>query len=361
MRLAVVSLASLVAIAHDPARAGDDVPRTEYVEPVELLPWHASHPWDAGFGPGGRWLAVVDGYESRCTILDVSSRKIAWQSPAGWRSWTHRGAFTADERRFATLAEDHVLVLDHDGKEWKESLRVPLGFETGLGALQRSPLPVSPSANGKEVAFVEDGRVWRVDLERKSVREVPSRKPDAFHAFFVDGGALAVGHVDAFETRIHPASGEPRTVPGVLVRPSPLGGLWLVAHDRERFDTAYRDEPRAYRVALEVRRAASGERVSGFVLEAGGKEGGGHAHRLLMSARFSADERRLVLTLGTGIIEVRDVATGKVVQTIDLFRGYAMDADLSPDGSLLVTGGRRRDGPGIVIWRRAAEERPGPR
>ena len=350
----LVSCVSLLAIASGLTRADEGAPRAEYVEPVELLPGLASQPWDAGFSPGGRWFAIVNGYGSRCTILEVSSRRVAWQSPAERRSWTHRGTFTADERRFVTLAEDHVLVLDHDGTGWKETVRVPLGFETGLGALARAPLPVSLSAEGKEAAFVEDGRVWRVDIGAKTIHEVPSTKPDAFHVFFVGGDALAVGHVGAFETRVHPKAGETKVVPGVLVRPSPRGDLWLVGSDRDRFDTAYRQEQRAYRMALEIRRATTGERVSGFLLEAGGKSGGGHAHRLLMSARFSGDEKRLVVTLGTGMIEVRDVSTGGVVQTIDLFRGYAMDADLSPDRSLLVTGGRRQDGPSILVWRLAA-------
>lgn len=356
MRLCAVSFVALLGFASGLVRADEGAPRAEYADPVEFLPGHGSHPWDAGFSPGGRWFAIVNGYDNRCTIQEVSSRKVSWQSPGAWRSWTHRGAFTADERRFVTLAQDHVLVLDHDGKEWKETLRVPLGFETGLGALARAPLPISISSDGKDVAFVEDGRVWRVGIGAKTVREVPSEKPDAFHAFFVADDALAVGHVGAFETRVYPKSGETKTVPGVLVRPSPRGDLWLVASDRERFDTAYRQDERAYRMALEVRRASTGERVSGFLLEAGGKSGGGHAHRLLMSARFSADGKRLVVTLGTGMIEVREVATGGVVQAIDVFRGYAMDADLSPDRSLLVTGGRRQDGSGILIWKLTAEK-----
>jgi hypothetical protein len=337
------------------AHAGEDAPRPEYEDPVELLPGYGSHPWDAGFSPGGRWVAIVNGYDNRCTILEASTRRVAWQSPTEWRSWTHRGAFTTDERRFVTLAENHLLVLDHDGNEWKETERVRLAFQSGLGSLTRAPLPISLRADGKEAAFVEEGRVWRVDVGAKAIREVPSPEADAFHAFFVADDALAVGHVDAFETRVHTKTRKTKTVPGVLVRTSPRGGLWLVGSDRDRFDTAYRDEQRRYRMALEVRHAATQERVSAFVLEAGGKEGGGYAHRLLMSARFSADEKRLVLTLGTGMIEIRDVATGEVVQTIDVFRGYAMDADLSADRSLLVTGGRRRDGPSILVWKRAGD------
>ncbi|MCZ6692258.1 MAG: WD40 repeat domain-containing protein [Planctomycetota bacterium] len=329
--------------------AADDI----YVDPKPFGPRDASLPWHVVFSPDGKWAGIVDGHgRLSVDIFDVSTQRAVWSSSRENKKFAHRGVFAANSRRFVTVAGDDLLLLALSEDGWKTEKKIPLGFET---VWPTYPAPVSLSADGEKAVFVDRGHVWRVSLINGKVERVASTANDVFHAYILPDDILAVVSAQKFQTRLIPEQGPAEELPGVLLNPSPDGSLWLVATDLHKFDMGSRHEKREYRLALAILEAKSMKEISSFELRSSGqKEKGKYRRRLLIAAEFSTDNKYLVTALGTGFIEIRETQTGEVIQRIDTYRdlNYAIGAAFSPDGSLLLTGGRNA---GVLRWSRAKQ------
>ena len=76
--------------------------------------------------------------------------------------------------------------------------------------------------------------------------------------------------------------------------------------------------------------------------------------RALIQARFSPDGKLLATVEGSGRITLRDARKARPLQRITQYVAtkYAMGVEFSPDGTSMITGGRQKDGPGVLLWKK---------
>jgi hypothetical protein len=204
-----------------------------------------------------------------------------------------------------------------------------------------------------------------VDLAASRTTRRPPDDPsaaedDVFDASLLADGTLALARAKPFGTTLVRPDGTKEKREGVLLETSPDGTTWLVAVDPARFHFGFRRPTEDPRLALELRDAASGRSLGAFELSGRGIEDSQADHRLLLQATFSPDGKHLVTVEGTGEIVVRDGRTGVPLQRIREYVDppYPMGAAFHPDGTRLLTGGRRsRTGEerpsATILWRRS--------
>jgi hypothetical protein len=340
------------ASAPPPSAAGED-PAPLYVDPVAFGPQNVSFPWFATFSPDGKWVAFSDGHSAYVEIWDAAKNVRVWPTDGKSRTGTHRVVFSGDGSEVAFGDGEHVVVLALEEGAWKDAHEITLLSKAPI-QMANSPLRMTFESPGPAVLFSTGTGAATVDLSCGCIEAVGPWK-DVHAAFGLrDGNAVSLR--DAFVTRIVPHRGEPVDVPGLLLETDAKGTTWLVAADRARADLGPLSEKPDARLALEVRDARATKARASFEIAAKADPAKPAFHRVLVQAQFSPDGAWLATVEGSGLIVLRDAATGAPRQTIREYENppYAMGVAFSPDGARLVTGGRRKDGPECLIWKRRA-------
>jgi hypothetical protein len=311
-----------------------------------LYPGFASVPWQAAWSPDGRWIAVAEGWTSHwIAVYDARTLDLVWKEETPDRQTAAlRPVFTADGERLVHSEDDSLVVRARSGATWERTKTIPLGVSPGVTADVR---PVVLSPDEKDAAACLDGRVVRVALDGSRAAEVLSPKDVAAVAWTREGTLrVARWSAEVAETAFVGPGETPATLPFAVLASSPNGKTWLVAR-RPRPGS---DSPGP--LDLEVVDAESLETLGPVVLQASDVRERGR----LTQAEFTADGARLVTIETLVRATVRDARTGSVLQRIDEYEGDRMIGfAVSPDGGLLLTGGRRAGEEGdraVLLWRR---------
>lgn len=353
----------LAALAPGPAAsfagpASPEEPEPLYVDPVPFGPENVSFPWSASFSPDGRWVGFSDGESAYVEVWDAAKNRRVWPTDGKKRAGTHRVAFSKDSKEVAFSDGERVVVLALEGDAWTDAHEITFDKRPPI-SLRVSPLRTAFETPGPAVVVGTGEGAAVVDLSCGCIEDLGPWK-DVLAAFAFPDGSTAVARTTEFTTRVLPRKGEPIDVPGLLLEADASGTKWLVAGDKARADLGpLSDKPDA-RLALEVRDARA--KTGGCSFEISAKADPAKAdparrafYRLLLQAEFSPDRSLLATVEGTGLIVLRDAATGVPRQTIREYADppYAMGVAFSPDGARLVTGGRRLGrGPGCLLWKR---------
>jgi hypothetical protein len=350
----------LLASGGGEAARAEDLPAL-YGDPVAFGPENVAFPWFADFSPDGRWVGLSDGYSPYVEIWEVSKGTRAWPTDGKARRGTHRVSFSADSSQMAFVDGERLVVLRLTDGAWKEAQAVTLLTKPPT-SLDVSPLRLAFEPGERGLVLATGDGAATVDLACLCIEDLGDWK-DAVAAFAFPDGTIAVSRKEAFSTHVVPRKDPPVDVAGLVLEADAAATTWLVAPDKTRGDIGQIESDRESRLALEIRAARATAARGSFELKAMRSAGRPLPHRLLIGAQFSRDGKLLATVEGTGVIVVRDATTGAPLQTIREYEHmpYAMGAAFSPDGSRLLTGGRRSEGPQILLWRRRSPSTGTPR
>jgi WD40 repeat protein len=195
----------------------------------------------------------------------------------------------------------------------------------------RSPGFMSIGRDGTSVMFVEKGVAYSVDSSPVEVKSLNEKGEELLDSVWVKHG-MVTAYLKPFKSQILDQSGTQR-IRALVFATTTEGDLWLIANT-------------AKASSFQIFEPATQKKLG--KLKCSGKP------RALIQARFSPDGKLLATVEGNGKITLRDSRTTKPVQKITEYaaKKYAMGVEFSPNGALLITGGRQRDGPGVLLWRR---------
>ena len=352
-RLAPLAFLLVASALAAPSRARAAEERALYAEPAPFGPKQVAFPWFAAFSPDGKWVAFSDGYTPYVEVWDVAKNARVWPTDGKSRVGTHRVAFSADSKEVAFGDGEHLIVLALEKGAWTDAHEITL-LEKAPISLGTSPLRIAFETPGPAVLLSSGTGALAADLSCGCLEDVGPSKTDVFAAFAFPDGSKAVSLRTPFSTRVLPAKGAAVDVPGLLLEADAKGTTWLVAPDAKRCDLDPIGDRPEVRLALEVRDARASTARASFEISAKSETGRSLPHRVLIQGCFSPDGRVLATVEGTGRIVLRDAATGAPLQTIHEYEDppYAMGVAFSPDGSRLLTGGRRREGAQVLLWKR---------
>jgi hypothetical protein len=267
----------------------------------------------------GYMRGIVTVYDARTRAVDAEENVA---QPASFRP-----AFSRDGKLLYTVEGSDFVVREPGRKGWAVSKRVPLGFDPRIGV---RPSTIALAPDGSEAALAEGGSLVRMS------RCVAYAGPGRLRWSRWDP--------DVVETRfVADAGPPPAPLPFAILAESADGDAWLVARAPRKDGAKVVD--------LEVVDARSGASLSTFSLEPE-KRGFG-----VVQAEFTPDGRHVLVVEDLFRLSVREARTGRLVQTIREYEGDRLIGfATSPDGSRLLTGGRRtvegKDDRALLLWKR---------
>jgi len=285
-------------------------------EQVRTLRGHSTEVADVAFSPDGSRLASVS-KDQTVRFWDPATGKLLHTEKVGVRDMM-RVMYTPDGKRVAATGRDHVLMWN--AEDYKRVCRA----KTHKGRVWAAGL----SPDGKLLATGGDDRtihIWNTE-NGKLVRKLP--KKDRVYwsiAWSADGktlyaGTSGSGQVDALD----PETGKEKPSFGAV------GGI--AAHlgatpDRKHFITRSTDSH------VRVWDAKTQKVVTDINIV----PRNGNYNYIMNGVAVSPDSKRLAITRTDRIIEIRDLASGELIDSGDGHLTSVMDMVFSPDGKLLAS------------------------